>query len=80
MSFARHRNSKRLSFRTTGGRFAKTPSLEDLGMLKICSGCGGFILPDRPLAEGRFVDPAAARGIWPKACPRCGERLPERTS
>ena len=80
MSFVRHRNTKRLSFRGPGGRFAKTPSLEGLGMIKICGGCNGFILPDRPKTGGRFVDPGAARGVWPEQCPRCGEAVAGATS
>ncbi len=72
--FVRHRNSKRLSYRE-GGRFAKVPSLEALGVVKICA-CNAFIVREAgEQVGGRFVSPEAARGAWPKTCDRCGAKV-----
>ncbi len=70
MSFARHRDSKRMSFRQRG-RFAKTPSLEVAGLVKICA-CGQIIARS---TEGEG-EPLPALPEWPKACHRCGRSLP----
>lgn len=52
MPFVKHRNSKRLSPRTTGGQFAGTPSLG----ATVCPKCGAIHLPEYR-EEGGFIAP-----------------------
>lgn len=75
MSYHRQRGSKRLQFHGTGGRFAKAPSLEAQGLIKVCEHCGQIVpRPAMRVAEQTgFVDPKVP---WPTECPGCKEKLP----
>lgn len=57
--FVRHRNSKRLSARTGGGRFSGTPNLG----AAVCPKCGAIHLP-QAREEGGFALPPET----PKEC------------
>jgi len=48
--YARHKNTKRLSNRTSGGQFAGTPNLG----ATVCSKCGAIHLPEMR-EDGSFI-------------------------
>jgi hypothetical protein len=75
MGYVRNMGRSGSSWHGAGGRFAKAPSLEDAGLVGVCSSCNGFVVKEFPSPEE--TDPVARRGTWPKTCPQCGE---ERTS
>ncbi len=64
--FVRHRNSKRLSYRM-GGKFARQPSLEESGRVRVCE-CGQLLTPSFETDEMGIVS-----RVWPKTCHHCGK-------
>ncbi len=68
-----HKNTKALSFRNRG-RFAKAPSLETAGLVKVCEHCHTIIPRPEMLRDEStgFVDP---RVPWPEDCPQCQQPL-----
>ena len=77
MSFHRARNSKRLQYHGASGRFARAPSLESQGLVKVCPHCRS-IIPRPPLKvdeQTGFIDPMVS---WPTDCPQCSKPLAEQ--
>lgn len=62
MTWGRLTGRKSLAWRGARGRFARPPSLERAGLVRVCAACGSIHVRDD---EGRF----------PSACRECREPL-----
>lgn len=68
MAWTKRRDTKQMQFRSSSGRYARAPTLVDMGA-RICP-CGAILMP-LPMErdERGFVDPMTARR-YPE-CSRC---------